>query len=205
MKNSIARELVERNGVDSNELLDLLIRTAVSELANYYHYSLLRINLVGVEGEALKEIIESARQEDLNHFQALLPRVYELGGALPKNPADLGFDGAGSIAQAVDGTDTRAILEGLLRSAEYTVRSYTQLCNLTCGKDNRTYSLALAILHEEIEHQVWLLEFLGHGPDAGTHAREGRGSSPYVGKYLQNNVRPVVALERRRAERQYSS
>jgi hypothetical protein len=30
---------------------------------------------------------------------------------------------------------------------------------MTCGKDHRTYDLSLAILHEEIEHEVWFSEF----------------------------------------------
>lgn len=203
MKNSIARELVERNGVDAQQLLDLLVRTAIAELSNYYYYTLLKVNLVGVEGEALKKIVEDARQEDLNHFQALVPRIYELGGRLPANPADFSAPGENALGAVLDGTDVRAILEQLLRSAEYSVRTYTQLCNLTCGKDNRTYSLALAILHEEIEHQVWYLDFLGHGANEPV-GRERRSGSPFVTKFLQSAVRPVVAIERRRSERTFS-
>ena len=41
----------------------------------------------------------------------------------------------------------------------------------------------LAILHEEIEHEAWFSEFLGHGP-SGHYSREGRPNSPYVGKFL---------------------
>jgi len=41
------------------------------------------------------------------------------------------------------------------------VRGYTQICNMTAGKDHRTYDLALVILNEEIEHGSWFSEFLG--------------------------------------------
>src|ERR1035437_9801764 len=37
----------------------------------------------GLEGEGLKQIAEDARIEDRNHFEALVPRIYELGGHLP--------------------------------------------------------------------------------------------------------------------------
>ncbi len=50
----------------------------------------------------------------------------------------------------------------------------------------RTYDLALAILHEEIEHEAWFLEFLGEGP-SGHYRRSGVGSernSPYLSKFL---------------------
>ena len=43
--------------------------------------------------------------------------------------------------------------------------------------------LALAILHEEIEHEAWFSEFLGHGP-SGHYSREWRPNSPYVSKFL---------------------
>jgi len=56
-------------------------------------------------------------------------------------------------------------------------------CDMTFGKDHRTYDLSLTILHEEIEHEAWFSEFLGHGP-SGHYSREGRPNSPYVGKFL---------------------
>lgn len=50
-------------------------------------------------------------------------------------------------------------------------------------KDHRTYDLALAILHEEVEHESWFAEFLGEGP-SGHFARKFPGESPYVSKFL---------------------
>ena len=63
------------------------------------------------------------------------------------------------------------------------VRGYTQICNLTAGKDHRTYDLALAILNEEIEHESWFSEFLGEGP-SGHFLRRGE-TSPFVSKFLR--------------------
>jgi ferritin-like protein len=37
------------------------------------------------DGEGLKEIIEDARIDERNHFEALTPRFYELGDALPRD------------------------------------------------------------------------------------------------------------------------
>lgn len=67
---------------------NMLIRTAAAELTTYYYYTILRVNLIGLDGEGLKEIIEDARIEDRNHFEALVPRIYELGGKLPDNMND---------------------------------------------------------------------------------------------------------------------
>ena len=80
---SVAREMVEKAGVDVEKLLDMMVRNAAAELTTFYYYTILRINLIGLEGENLKEIAEDARIEDRNHFEALVPRIYELGGRLP--------------------------------------------------------------------------------------------------------------------------
>jgi ferritin-like protein len=48
-------------------------------------HTILRGNSIGFDGEGLKDIVEDARIEDRNHFEALTPRIYELGGALPRD------------------------------------------------------------------------------------------------------------------------
>jgi ferritin-like protein len=47
--------------------------------------TILRCNLIGLDGETIKEIAETARIEDRNHFEAIVPRIYELGGKLPED------------------------------------------------------------------------------------------------------------------------
>ena len=75
----VAREMVERSGVNVDELVELLVNTAAAELTTFYYYTILRVNLIGLDGETVKEIAETARIEDRNHFEALVPRIYELG------------------------------------------------------------------------------------------------------------------------------
>ena len=80
----VAREVVEKAGVNVDKLLELLVKNASAELTTYYYYTILRANLIGLEGEILKEIAEIARIEDRNHFEALVPRIYELRGKLDR-------------------------------------------------------------------------------------------------------------------------
>lgn len=63
------------------------------------------------------------------------------------------------------------------------VRGYTNICNLTAGKDHRTYDLAMSILHEEVEHESWFSEFLGEGPSG--HFLHRSETSPFVSKFLR--------------------
>ena len=67
-------------GVDVNHLVELLVKNARAELTTFYYYTIIRLNLIGLEGEGIKEIAEAARIEDRNHFEALVPRIYELVG-----------------------------------------------------------------------------------------------------------------------------
>ena len=180
----VAREMVEQAGVDLEQLLKLLVKNAAAELTTFYYYTILRVNLIGLEGEGIKEIAEVARIEDRNHFEALVPSIYELGGKLPENMKD--FHDTSACAPAglpKDPTDIRAMLTALVEAERCAVRGYTNICNVTAGKDHRTYELSLAILHEETEHEAWFSEFLGEGP-SGHFMRRGE-TSPFVSKFLR--------------------
>lgn len=61
------------DGVDVDGLVRLLVANAGAELTTFYDYTILGVNLIGVEGEGLKQIGETARIEDRNHFEALVP------------------------------------------------------------------------------------------------------------------------------------
>jgi len=180
----VTREMVERSGINVDQLLELLIKNASAELTTFYYYTILRFNLIGLEGEGIKEIAETARIEDRNHFEALVPRIYELGGKLPRNMNDFHDISACPPAYLPDDpTDVREILKVLVGAERCAVRGYTQVCNMTAGKDHRTYDLAQAILNEEIEHESWFSEFLGEGP-SGHFLRRGE-TSPFVSKFLK--------------------
>lgn len=180
----VAIEMVKKSEVDVDQLVKLLVKNAAAELTTYYYYTILRANLIGLEGEGIKEIAEVARIEDRNHFEALVPRIYELGGRLPENMKDFHDISACPPANLPkDPTDIKAILTVLVEAERCAVRGYTHICNLTAGKDHRTYDLSLAILNEEIEHESWFSEFLGEGP-SGHFMRRG-DTSPFVSKFLK--------------------
>lgn len=180
----VAREMVEKTGINLDQLIELLVKNASAELTTYYYYTILRVNLIGLDGEGIKEIAEVARIEDRNHFEALVPRIYELGGKLPENMNDFHDMSACKPAKLPENpTDINAMLTVLVEAERCAVRGYTQICNMTFGKDHRTYDLSLAILNEEIEHESWFSEFLGEGP-SGHFMRSGE-TSPFVSKFLR--------------------
>lgn len=175
---------MEKAGVNVDQLLELLVKDVSAELTTFYYYTILRVNLIGLDGEGIKEIAETARIEDKNHFEALVPRIYELGGKLPQNMNEFYDISACKPARLPkDPRDIKAMLTVLVEAERCAVRGYTNICNVTAGKDHRTYDLAQAILNEEIEHESWFSEFLGEGP-SGHFMRRG-DTSPFVSKFLR--------------------
>ena len=180
----VTREMVERSGINVDQLVEILVRNAAAELTIYYYYTILRVNLIGIQGEGIKEIVETARIEDGNHFEALVPRVYELGGKLPPEMKEfLDMSACPPAYLPKKPGDVNEILKILIEAKRCVVRGYAQICNMPAGKDHRTYDLALAILNEEIEHESWFSEFLGEGP-SGHYLRRGE-TSPFVSKFLK--------------------
>jgi ferritin-like protein len=85
---------------------------------------------------------------------------------LPKNPRDI-----------------KAMFEVLVKAERCAFGGYNVICNMTFGKD---CNLSLGILPEEVEHEAWFSEFLGHGP-SGHFRRQGTGfsrNSLYTSKFL---------------------
>ena len=178
-------EVIRARGVDVDQLIKTLVANAAAEFAStYYYYTILRMNLAGHED--YKEICEDARLEDRAHWELIVPRIYELGGSLP-NDLKAFHDGAGCVAAKLPDPPTVVnILTLLLESERCAIRSWSAVCDMTFGKDPRTYDLAARILNEEIEHEAWFSEFLGEGP-SGHYRRSGVGSernSPYTHKFL---------------------
>ena len=46
----VAREVVQKAGIDVDKLLEMLVRNASAELTTFYYYTILRVNLIGLEG-----------------------------------------------------------------------------------------------------------------------------------------------------------
>lgn len=177
-----AIQIVKESGVDVDKLLELLISGATSEISTYYHYDLLCRNLSDSEGEDLYALVEIAKLEDKNHYEALMTRIYELGGELPKELTECGYLTEGDL---VDGVVNPIDILKILRQTEAcAMEGYNEICKMTYSKDFRTYDLALAILHEKTEHESWFAGFLD-GEPTEQYIRQGV-TSPFVRKFLNN-------------------
>src|SRR5438046_2929525 len=191
-------EAIEARGVNVGELIEKLIDAAGAEFTTYYYYTILRMYLAGHED--YKEICEDARLEDRAHFELITPRIFELGGTIPYDIrafADRAGcpdaylpgseNGQKRMANARDIVATAKaadILQVLLEAERCAIRTWSEICDITFGKDPRTYELASRILNEEIEHEAWFIELLSKERDGVSrpsgHFRRGEpGEAPY--------------------------
>ncbi|MGH2821132.1 MAG: DNA protection during starvation protein [Actinomycetota bacterium] len=190
-------EQMGRRGVDVDALIEKLIDACGAEFTTYYYYTILRMYLAGHED--YKEICEDARLEDRAHFELMTPRIYELGGSIPFDIRTF-VDRAGCPDAYLPKTDGRKeiagrigepsqataadILHVLLEAERCAIRTWNEVCDLTFGKDPRTYDLASRILQEEIEHEAWFIELLAKERDgeirpSGHFRRGDPGDAPH--------------------------
>jgi ferritin-like protein len=139
-------EQIRAKGIDVEKLLELLIDAAGAEFTTYYYYTILRMYLAG--NEDYKEICEDARLEDRAHFELITPRIYELGGGIPKDIRDFADRAGCPDAYLPDDPTPTNILTVLLEAERCAIRTWSEVCELTLGKDPRTYDMAARILNE---------------------------------------------------------
>jgi len=182
----VALEVLRKNGIDIDKLIKLITAGVGAEFTTYYYYTILRMHCTGLEGEGIKEIVEDARIEDRNHFEAMVPRLYELGGALPRDIRKFADQAGCPDAYLPDNwEDINSILKVLLEAEQCAIRSWGEVCDITAGKDPRTYDIAQSIMAEEVEHEAWFVELLSKRP-SGHFRRKFAGQSPHTGAQGSN-------------------
>src|SRR5437667_1182944 len=175
-------EAIEARGVNVGELVEKLIDAAGAEFTTYYYYTILRMYLAGHED--YKEICEDARLEDRAHFELITPRIYELGGSIPRDIRDFADRAGCPDAYLPDPPTAANILTVLLEAERCAIRTWSEVCYLTCGQDFRHYDMASHILQEETEHEAWFIELLAKERDnkiipSGHFRRGAPGEAPY--------------------------
>jgi ferritin-like protein len=175
-------EQLESRGVNVKQLLEKLVDAAGAEFTTYYYYTILRMHLAGHED--YKEICEDARLEDRSHFELITPRIYELGGEIPRDIRTFADRAGCPDAYLPDKPTAANILTVLLEAERCAIRTWSEVCDLTFGKDPRTYDMASRILNEEVEHEAWFIELLSKERDnvsrpSGHFRRGSPGDAPY--------------------------
>lgn len=107
-----------------------------------------------------------------------------LGAGLPRDIREFADRAGCPDAYLPDDPSAVNILTVLLEAERCAIRTWSEICDLTFGKDPRTYDMASRILQEEIEHEAWFIALLskerdGTGIPSGHFRRGEPGEAPY--------------------------
>jgi bacterioferritin len=143
------REIV---GMDVDRLIDMLNRAYASEWLAYYQYWLGARVLRGPMKDAVAAELNLHATEELNHAVLLAGRIVQLGGAPILDPKDWFHVSPCAYAAPAD-PHVAAILEQNIAGEQCAITVYKDLMDATKDKDMVTYTLALTILQQEVEHE----------------------------------------------------
>ncbi len=155
----MGKTAVEICELDYNKLLELLNEAFAEEWLAYYQYWLGAKLATGAMRTAVEAEFAEHADEELEHAEMLAARIIQLQGTPLISPADWEKH-AGCRYLPPQNPCTVALLEQNLASERCAVHRYRQICDLCHGKDYETFEIARKILHDELEHEQELEDFL---------------------------------------------
>ncbi len=158
---AVGDHTVARTDFDRDRLLGLIKQNLAKELSAYHLYNILSIYLDELELFGVREIIDAACARDRRHYQSMLKRFYQLSGTFPARieEFDIKLKDPAAMFSAVH-LNIKEAFEKTVEIKQSTVLGYTRICNITLGRDRKTYLLALSILNEELELKTWFSQFM---------------------------------------------
>lgn len=147
-----ARAIVEKAGLNADELINLLNKAFCDEWLAYYQYWIGARVVEGIPRAGLQPELEEHATEELEHADKLAKRILELGGTPEVNPQQwFALSSCGYLVP----TDPSAcaLLEQNLKGERCAIHVYNKILDYVNGKDLITSHLVRQILQEEEEHE----------------------------------------------------
>ncbi len=145
--------------VKKDELLKILNEAYAEEWLAYYQYWLGAQLAEGfMRPEVAAEFEEHAKEEH-EHMEKIAARIIELGGTPLLDPKDWEKHAKCKYAAPKDPCAVK-LLQDNISAERCAIKRYQDLADMTFGKDHKTYSIAVEILNEEIEHEHDLEDFM---------------------------------------------
>jgi bacterioferritin len=145
--------------LDVDMLISVLNEALAEEWLAYYQYWVGAKLIEGpMRGEVEGELLIHATEE-LGHAELVAKRIIQLGGTPLIDPRDW-FTHAKCAYEAPSDPYIEVVLNQNLNGERCAIARYESIAQMTQGKDNATYQMAVTILNDEIEHESDLEAFL---------------------------------------------
>ena len=138
--------------VDIPKLIELLNRALADEWLAYYQYWIGAKVAQGPMRSAVVAELEEHANDELRHAGMLVERILQLGGTPLLSPdewqkmTNCGYD-------APTDPSVKALLEENVKGEQCAIEVYRTIVEMTRGKDDVTFRMALEILQDEVEHE----------------------------------------------------
>jgi bacterioferritin len=158
--------------LDIDKVITLLNQAYADEWLAYYQYYIESKVIKGImKDAAIAELTQHAADE-LRHAGLIADRIIQLGGTPILDPKDW-FDKSVCGYKAPTEPDVLKILEDAIHGEQCAISIYSQLADMTQGKDIVTYDIVSQILADEVEHEEDLValhddisDFINHIKDS---------------------------------------
>jgi bacterioferritin len=145
--------------VNKTELLKILNEAYAEEWLAYYQYWLgAKVAAGAMRASIVKEFEEHSKEEH-EHATMIANRIIELGGTPLLSPSDWEKKAHCKYDAPKDECSIHLVKDNL-KSERCAIQRYQNLADMCFGKDHKTYSIAVHILKEEIEHEQEMEDFL---------------------------------------------
>nr|QGT50882.1 ferritin [uncultured Elusimicrobia bacterium] len=146
------REIVEKAGLDVDQLIKLLNKAYSDEWFAYYQYWVGAKVAEGVLSGPIVVELEEHAKEELHHASRLADRIGELGGTPVLSPEDWYKESNCEYLVPAD-PEAAVILRQNIASERCAIEVYEKLLEFIDGKDPITEDIIHDILADEVEHE----------------------------------------------------
>jgi bacterioferritin len=139
-------------GIEADEVIKLLNRAYCDEWLAYYQYFSESKVVKGLMKDAAITELDQHAADELRHANLVADRIIQLGGTPVIDPKDW-FKYTNCAYEAPTNPDVIPVLEQAIKGEQCAIGVYSNIIDLTQGKDIVTYDIASQILTDEVEHE----------------------------------------------------
>jgi bacterioferritin len=139
-------------GIEAQTVIDLLNKAYCDEWLAYYQYFIEAKVIKGIMKDAAIVELNQHAADELRHATMVADRIIQLGGTPIIDPNEWSKY-ANCAYDAPTDPNVIKILEQAIKGEQCAIGVYSNIVDLTQGKDIVTYDIAAQILTDEVEHE----------------------------------------------------
>ncbi|MCJ7764536.1 MAG: ferritin [Thiovulaceae bacterium] len=139
-------------GIEASRVIELLNKAYCDEWLAYYQYYIEAIVVKGIMKDAAIVELNQHAADELRHAGLLANRIIQLGGTPVLHPKAW-LENGNCGYEAPEEFSVLKILEQAIKGEQCAIKVYSELAEITDGKDIVTYDIISGILADEVEHE----------------------------------------------------